>query len=165
MIELRKICGGDQAAFLDMLTDQTVNKTYMLPDFAAKNDAIPLFKRLQALSDDENHFVRCISCDGAAVGFVNDVVIESGKIELGYVIHPKHHNKGHMTAALKLAIAALFALGYQEVVCGAFEGNDASLRVMQKSGMLPIPYSDTAEYRGKTHRCIYYAIKKENCDA
>ena len=165
MIELRRIYDSDQDAFLDILTDEIIKKTYMLPDFAAKNDAIPLFKRLQALSGDENRFVRCISCDGNAIGFLNDVVIEDGKIELGYVIHPQQHNKGYMTAALKLAIAQLFDLGYQEVVCGAFEGNYASMRVMAKSGMTLIPYSDTVEYRGNTHKCIYYAIKKENANA
>lgn len=165
MIELRSIRDGDQEAFLEMLTDSAVNKTYMLPDFAAKNDAIPLFQRLQALSLEEKRFVRCISWDGKAVGFLNDVVIEDGKIELGYVIHPKHHNKGYMTAALKLAIAQLLEAGYQQVICGAFEGNGASLRVMEKSGMQPVPYSDTVQYRGKTHRCIYYATQKENRDA
>lgn len=165
MIELRRLNSADQEAILEILTDKIVSKTYMLPNFAAKNDAIPLFNRLKALSEDESRFVRCISCDGAAVGFLNDVEIKDGRIELGYAIHPKHHNKGYMTAALKLAIAALFDLEYQEIVCGAFEGNDASLRVMEKSGMVPIPYSDTVEYRGQTHKCIYYAVKKEDHDA
>ncbi len=165
MIELRKIRDGDQEAFLDILTDKKVNKTYMLPDFAAKNDALPLFNRLQVLSNDGSRFVRCISCDGLAIGFLNDVEIKDGRIELGYVIHPQQHNKGYMTAALRLAIAQLFDMGYQEIVCGAFEGNDASIRVMQKSAMVPLPCSDTVEYRGQTHRCIYYAIKKEKNDA
>ena len=144
-----------------MLTSDIVNKTYMLPDFAQRNDAIPLFQRLMALSNDENRFVRCISCGDTAVGFMNDVEQKDGKVEIGYVIHPEHHNKGYMTQALKKAIAQLFQLGFTEVICGAFEGNDASLRVMAKSGMQLIPYSDTIEYRGKNHKCIYYAIEKE----
>jgi len=161
MIELRKIRAADQEQFLDMLTDDTVKKTYMLPDFAKRADALPLFQRLMALSGDESRFVRCISSSEIAVGFLNDVEIKDGTIELGYVIHPACQNKGYMTAALKAAIAQLFDLGYQQVICGAFEGNEASMRVMEKSGMRPIPCSDTVEYRGKTHKCIYYAIKKE----
>lgn len=164
MITLRKITPADQEQFLDMLTSNLVNKTYMLPDFAARTDAIALFERLMTLSDDESRFVRCISCDGTAVGFLNDVEKKDGKVEIGYVIHPEHHNKGYMTQALKAAISQLFRLGFQEVVCGAFEGNDASMRVMAKSGMVLIPYSDTVDYRGQTHKCIYYAIKKEETE-
>ena len=161
MITLRTIRPADREIFLDILTDNTVNKTYMLPDFAAREDAIPLFQRLMALSEDAERFVRCICCDDAVVGFINDVEVKDGKIELGYVIHPKHHNKGYMTAGLKLAIGQLLAMGFQEVVCGAFEGNDASMRVMAKSGMQRISYSDTIDYRGQSHKCIYYAIGKE----
>ncbi len=157
---MRKIYPEDQEFFLDILTDNTVNKTYMLPDFGSRADAIPLFQRLRSLSEDGNRFVRCISNGDTAVGFLNDVEIKDGKIELGYAIHPKHHNKGYMTAALKAAIAELFDMGLHEVICGAFEGNDASMRVMEKSGMQRIPYSDTVDYRGQTHKCIYYATKK-----
>ena len=77
-------------------------------------------------------------------------------IELGYVIHPDHHNRGYMTSALKLAVSDLFALGYQAVVCGAFEQNKASQRVMEKSGMVKMEKVDTVEYRGTTHICVYY---------
>ena len=40
------------------------------------------------------------------------------------------------------------------------EGNDASLRVMEKCGMERMSYTDTVEYRGQTHNCIYYHIQK-----
>jgi RimJ/RimL family protein N-acetyltransferase len=63
-----------------------------------------------------------------------------------------------MTAALRLAIAELFRIGYREVICGAFEGNHASMRVMEKSGMIRIAYTDIIAYRGQSHLCIYYRI-------
>ena len=93
---------------------------------------------------------------------MNDVEIKDGKIELGYVIHPRYQNRGYMTQALKIAIKELFALGLQQVICGAFEINHASMRVMAKSGMERIPYSDTVDYRGQARKCIYYAAKKED---
>ena len=67
-----------------------------------------------------------------------------------------------MTRALKSAIAELFALNYQKVVCGAFEGNKASQRVMEKAGMEKIEFTEIIEYRGVTHNCVYYEIRKEN---
>lgn len=157
-ITLRFFRQEDQSRILDILTDRTVNRTYMLPDFETKEDAIPLFNRLMLLSNDSHRFVRCIAADDIAIGFLNDVEIKNSTIELGYVIHPDSQGHGYMTAALRLAIHELFKLGYQEVICGAFEENKASQRVMEKAGMLPMTKTDDIEYRGFCHRCVYYHI-------
>ena len=157
-ITLRSFRPEDQAQMLEILTSNLVNQTYMLPDFEKKEDAIPLFNKLMTRSNDSSRFVRCIDLDGTAIGFLNDVEIKDGSIELGYVIHPEFHNKGYMTRALKLAISALFDLGYKRVVCGAFEQNKANQRVMEKAGMLRISFTEEIEYRGNTHVCVYYHI-------
>jgi RimJ/RimL family protein N-acetyltransferase len=145
---------------LEILTSSKVNQTYMLPDFEQKEDAIPLFRRLAELSEKDARFVRCIDLDGTAIGFINDVEIKNDTIELGYVVHPDYHNRGFMTAALRLAIAELFRIGYREIICGAFEGNAASMRVMEKCGMIRVAHTDIIEYRGQSHRCIYYRTTK-----
>lgn len=159
-ITLRSFTPDDQAMLLEILTSNKVNKTYMLPDFEQKEDAIPLFRRLTELSENEARFVRCIDLDGTAIGFLNDVEIKEHAMEVGYVIHPDYHNRGFMTAALSLAIKEVFDKGYEEVICGAFEGNIASMRVMEKSGMVRMEYTDIIEYRGHLHRCIYYRATK-----
>ena len=161
-VTLRPFYDRDQQQMLDILTDKTVAKTYMLPDFETREAAIPLFERLLGLSADPVRYVRCIELDGVAIGFTNDVEIVDSSIELGYVIHPAHHGHGYMTEALGLAIRGLHHKGYTEVICGAFEGNTASLRVMEKCGMIKSEHSDTLQYRGKTHRCLYYTAVKEN---
>ena len=160
-VALRPFCADDQERILDIVTDKTVAKTYMLPDFASRKDATALFDRLNSLSHDEGRYVRCISLDGSAIGFVNDVEVKDGKIELGYAIHPDFQGKGYMTKALKIAINEQLKI-HDTVICGAFEGNRASMRVMEKSGMKRIDYTDTVEYRNNTYRCIYYAASKEN---
>ena len=160
-VKLRPFLPSDQNRILETVTSTKVNQTYMLPDFERIEDAIPLFERLAERSRDENRFVRCIDVDGQAIGFLNDVEIKDGSIELGYVIHPDHHNRGYMTAALKLAISELFNLGYSCVFCGAFEENKASQRVMEKCGMLLQEHTDIIPYRGQEFQCVYYAIEKE----
>ena len=160
-MKLRPMTETDEAALLELLTNDKINKTYMLPDFAVKEDAIPLAKRLMALSQDETRFLRDMEEEGILVGYLNDVEVVDGAIELGYLVHPDHWNKGCATAALKLAIEELFQKGFREVICGAFEENPASLRVMAKAGMVKIDYTDELEYRGKAHRCIYYSAKKK----
>lgn len=156
-MKLRILTEKDEAALLALLTNDRIRQTYMLPDFPRREDAIPLARRLMALSREEEHFVRGMDADGVLVGFLNDVEIQNGSIELGYAVHPDHWGKGFATAALKLAIEELFRLGYREVLCGAFEENPASLRVMEKAGMQKLEKTDEIEYRGRLHRCVYYA--------
>ena len=155
-IRLRPFKSEDQSMILDILTSSKVNQTYMLPDYAQKEDAIPLFRRLMELSENSQRFVRCIDLAGTAIGFLNDVEIKDGSMELGYVIHPGYHNRGYMTQALALAILELQNAGYREAICGAFEENRASQRVMEKCGMTRTEQEDTVEYRGTSHLCVYY---------
>ena len=158
-MELRTFSPEDAAGMLDILTDNRVNKTYMLPDFARKEDALPLFHRLMDRSGSEDHFVRGIFLEDRPIGFLNDVEIVDASIELGYVIHPDYWNRGYATAALKKAIEDLFARGYQEVRCGAFTENPASIRVMEKAGMTLLPLTEEIPYRGSVHHCVYYGIR------
>lgn len=153
---LKQIEDRTEATMLEILTSDIVKQTYMLPDFSCREDAIPLFRRLVNLSTDETRYMRGIYCDENLIGFLNDVEILDGSIELGYVIHPLFRGKGYMTQALKIAIAELFSCGYEEVIAGAFEENIASIRVMEKAGMTKMEKADEIEYRGKVHRCIYY---------
>ena len=162
-IFLNTIKEVDEAMMLDILTDSLIKQTYMLPDFERREDAIPLFNRLAALSRDPTHYVRGIYREDILIGFLNDVEIKDGGIELGYVVHPRFHGNGYMTQALKAAIEELFSDGYREVITGAFEENRASIRVMEKAGMILQGKTEEIEYRGKTHNCIYYHMEKSLC--
>ncbi|MGN0976555.1 MAG: GNAT family N-acetyltransferase [Faecousia sp.] len=157
-MEIRPLTPADQAAMLELLTDESIKQTYMLPDFETKEDAIPLFLRILERSRDNSHFERGICVDGVLVGFLNDVEIHDGTIELGYAIHPAHQGKGYATAALKAAIEELFRLGCREVVAGAFVENAASLRVMEKAGMTPLEKTEIISYRGTEHLCVYRSV-------
>ena len=159
-MRIRPITPADQPAILALLTNDAIKQTYMLPDYEKAEDAIPLFRRLMDLSNDSARFVRAMEAEGEVVGFLNDVEIENGTIELGYVVHPAHWGKGRATAALKLAIEALFSRGFREITAGAFAENPASLRVMEKAGMTRLDKTDEIQYRGKIHRCVYYSIQK-----
>ena len=159
-ITLKPISAGDAEPMLDILTSKDISRTYMLPDFESREAALPLFRRLMDLSRQESRFVRGIYLEDTLIGFLNDVEIVNGTIELGYVIHPDHWGKGCMTEGLKLAIKELLRLGYQEVICGAFSHNAASIRVMEKVGMTKTEKTEDIEYRGQIHPCVYYAIDR-----
>ena len=159
-ITLRPFAPDDAEAVMDMLMDDRVKQTYMVPDFASREKAKPLFDRLMALSHDESRFVRAISADGKAVGMIHDVDISGGVVEVGYAIDSRHWGRGYATRALQSAMEALFDRGFETVKAAAFEENTASFRVMEKAGMVKTTQAEEIQYRGKNHRCIYYEKNK-----
>lgn len=159
-MKLRAFQESDWPRMAMLATSTEVNKTYMLPDFESVEKARPLFDRLTVLSRDDKRYVRAMEENGEFVGFCNDVEQNGDSVEIGYALCPDVWGRGYATAALKLAIGDLFAMGFDQVVAGAFVENPASLRVMEKAGMTPIEKVDDIEYRGRTHKCVYRVINK-----
>lgn len=146
---------------LDLFTDETVKKTYMLPDYPNREAAQPLFDRLLALSQDDCRYVSAITLDGVCIGLVNDTEIAVDAIELGYAILPRYYNLGYCTEMLRGAIDYLHSHGFTKVLTSAFETNRASLRVMEKCGMQRLEGREEVFYRGVTHPCIYYCAERK----
>ena len=149
-----------RADVVAILRNDIVKKTYMLPDFDSDEAAGRLFERISALSHDEERYVFGVFFGEKLIGFMNDTEINGDELEMGYALHPDYHNKGYATEAFGSVIEYLFAKGFKRVLAGAFEENPASMRVMEKCGMTRIEKTDDIEYRGATHKCIYYVIER-----
>ena len=150
----------DRQKMIDIFFNEQVKKTYMIPDFADREQAGTLFEKLMAFSRSDDHFQYGIYLDGTLIGFVNDCEIKDATIEIGYVITPEQQGKGFATEAVQSCIDELFRMGFEQVVAGFFQENTASCRVMQKCGMKKINFEEDIEYKGKMHHCIYYRIDK-----
>ena len=150
----------DKDAMVDILCNEEIKKTFMIPDFETRLEAEKLFYKLMEFSRSDGHFEYGIYLNGKLIGFLNDCDIEGGEIEVGYVIHPDFKGKGYATEALAAAIEELFRMGYHRVTAGFFEENTPSRRVMEKCGMTKIDLEEDEEYRGKIHHCLYYGIEK-----
>ncbi len=148
---------NEDDALADILLDERVSATYLLPPLPTREDAIKLSVRLRMLSCGEKYFVRGIYLDDTLVGMINDTGCTDGSIELGYVIAPAYWNRGYATEAFSAVMDAMLAGGLREVVAGAFESNLASIRVMQKCGMTLTGRRATVEYCGELYRCVYYS--------
>ena len=159
-LALRPFAAADAEDMVNILTDPAVGRTYVLPEFSHHEDALRLFLRLMSMSAAPEHFIYGITLRGQVIGFLNDVRIDETGIELGYVIAPAHWNQGYAAEALAACIDALFALGFETVSAGYFEGNSASRRVMEKCGMTPACKSQAIAYRGEERVCVYYEISK-----
>jgi RimJ/RimL family protein N-acetyltransferase len=151
-------CDFDE--LIALMKNEEVGKTYMVPDLPTREAEMKLFARLCELSESNGRYVYGIFLEERLIGMLNDTDICGKTIEVGYAIHPAYSGKGYATEALTAIIPHLFSVGFEEVIAGAFECNPASLRVMEKSGMKRSNLTASVEYRGVTHKCIYYSIKK-----
>ena len=159
-LEIRPFVPADRERIIDLFTDAQVKKTYMVPDFAIREEAGKLFDRLRALSEQEGRYVAAISLNGDCIGILNETEVSGNAIELGYALLPKYHNRGYATQTLGRAMEYLFDRGFDEVLTGAFEDNAPSIRVMEKCGMTRLSRQEEIPYRGRTHRCVYYSRKR-----
>lgn len=150
----------DEDKMIELLTNEEIKKTYMIPDFNTKEEAVSMFEKIKLFSYSENHYELGIYLEDHLIGFINDVCMDDVKIELGYVIHPDFSNRGYAAEALAAAIEDLFQRGFKEVITCAFESNKASCRVMEKCGMKRIDREDDIFYQNKLQHCIYYSISK-----
>ena len=157
-LKIKPIAPEDKEAAIDLLTNEIVRKTYMLPEFKCREEAEPLFLRLVEMSQNPARFVAGIYLDGRFIGMMNETEIKEKQVEMGYAYLPAYYNCGYATEAFSGAIDYLFSRGFETVLAGAFTENLASMRVMEKCGMKKQDYTDTVDYRGVTHTCIYYAI-------
>lgn len=157
-VELRLMTPADVYDGIQILMDQKVNRTYMIPDLTA-DSAKTLFFRLCNLGCGKR-YVRGVYLDNLLIGFLNEVESSGSRIELGWVINPRFHNRGFATEAVRTAIQDLFFDGYRVVEAGAFPQNLASIRVMEKSGMKRIGKTEEIEYRGNTYNCVFYEIDR-----
>ncbi len=148
----------DQEDMINILTNKTIRKTFMIPDFKSCEEAVRMFRKLMDFSYSDEHYEKGIYLDDLLIGFVNDVEIDDKRIEIGYVIHPDYHNKGYATEALTAVIADLFDIGYKTITAAAFEDNLASRRVMEKCGMKLNNKTSTILHNDILKVCVYYSI-------
>ena len=160
-LEIKPYDDSDQPAMIELLTHEDIKETFMIPDFKTEDDAIAMFRKLKGYSYSKDHFERGIYLNQELIGFVNDVGISDGSIELGYVIHPMYKNQGYASEMLKSVIEYLFQNGFRRIEAGAFEKNAASFKVMENCGMKRMFKEEDITYRGITHHCLYYGIDRE----
>ena len=158
---IKSLSINDRKEMIDLLNNNEIKKTYMIPDFVNEEESIEYFNKLLNISLNDKHYLNGIYLNNYLIGMINDVYIDNKEIEIGYFINPIYWNKGYATEALKAMIDYLFNIGFKRIVTGYFEENIASSRVMAKSGMKPIDFTDNILYRNKNHKCRYYEIIKE----
>lgn len=155
-LELHPLRKEDEAAALEILRSDLVKPTYMLPDLD-ETGAKALFARFLQMAEREDRLLLGIYLRERLIGWLNDTELNGDTMELGWVIHPDFWGQGYATEAVSAILNALHRQGFRCIFAGAFSENAASIRVMEKSGMVLQEKTEVLEYRGRSHRCVFYA--------
>ena len=78
--------------------------------------------------------------DGTYIGHVQAVFMDDGSWEIGYHVGYKHSGKGYASEAVKAFLPVIMKrLGITEMrgICALY--NLSSMRVMEKTGLFPLP--------------------------
>ena len=149
----------DETDMVELLMNDKIKETYIIPDLKNVQEAKKYFKKLQVYANSSQHYERGIYYNNQLIGFINDVEINQDTIEIGYVIHPNFHNQGFATETLRAVIDDLYHQGFKTIISCAFESNIASFKVMEKCGMKKLETSTMIRYQNIDQNCLYYFIK------
>ena len=94
-LTLRPMRAEDTDRIIDLLNDRVIAQNYMLPDFAAREDALPLAQRMIALSEKDERVVMGIDLDGEIIGWINDTGIEGKSVEVLFETTRDGYTHGH----------------------------------------------------------------------
>ena len=155
---LKGYAASDRDAVIDLLMNEEITRTFMVPEFESREQAVILFDRLMEIVRQPDRIEYGVYLGGQLIGFVNECGMEGNSVEIGYVIDPSCRGQGYAPEAVTAVISELFRMGFSQVTAGYFEENPASRRVMEKCGMHPIDRTEDDDYRGRIHRCFYMAI-------
>ena len=158
-LEIRPFSDHDREELSDLLLNDDIKKTYMIPDLADQKALDAMLDRFVALSRSDRRIMRGVYLGERLIGFVNEVEIQNGCLELGYAIHPTFWGQGYATEMLRAMLDELLGNPFSAIQTGAFAENVASMRVMEKCGMQRIDKTEDIEYRGTCHACVYYEAR------
>ena len=110
----------------------------------------------------EDLFAVRLKGSGRLIGIILYFDAEGGSCEIGYGLGSAYWGRGFGTEAVRRFLEYLFReKGLRTVRASFFVGNEASRRVMEKSGMSFSRYSEKElTYLGRERDLIYYEISR-----
>ena len=143
--------------FYNISHDKKVLETFIC-NYAESLDGFDISKYVE----NDSLFAIRLKETGHLIGIILyfDETADSG--EIGYGIGSKYWNRGYVTEAVRRFIDFLFKeKGFSTVFASYFTGNEASRRVMEKSGMTYDHFSEKElTYLGVERDLTYYSIRR-----
>jgi len=140
-LTLRKLSSRDWSDMFEYACDKEVTKFLTWEPHQSKSYTLSYLTYIQSQYRAGKFFDWAVVCtsSGKMIGTCGFTTLDPANLcgEVGYVISPLYQNRGIATEAVLRVIRFGFEeLGLQRIESRFMIGNDASLRVMQKAGMI-----------------------------
>ena len=143
-LALRPVREGDDEALFPLFADWDVIRWLSSPPWPYTREDMQSFIREQTATDGEDAETRfAITLEQTPIGILSVRMRPASHLQrgagpnFGYWIAQRYWGRGYMTEALRSGVDHVFRMGRHEAVyCGAFAGNDVSLRVQEKVGFV-----------------------------
>ena len=143
--------------FYNISHDKKVLETFIC-NYAESLDGFDISKYIE----NDNLYAIRLKETGHLIGIILYFDETADSCEIGYGIGSKYWNRGYVTEAVRRFIDFLFKeKGFSTVFASYFTGNEASRRVMEKSGMTYDHFSEKElTYLGVERDLTYYSIRR-----
>lgn len=112
---LKSYSDSDKDKMVEILCNEEIKETFMIPDFETREEAESLFFKLKEFSVSDSHFEYGIYLKDRLIGFLNDCEINDTMIEVEFAIYPEHKGNGYASEVLKVAIDEPFRTAHNHV--------------------------------------------------
>jgi RimJ/RimL family protein N-acetyltransferase len=141
---VRPVRDGDDERLFHLFANWEVIRWLSSPPWPYTRADMQSFIREQAKPTSEDPEARfAITLGGEPIGIIGVRSRPASHLQrgagpnIGYWLGQPYWGRGYMTEALRAVVEHVFAtLPDDAIYCGAFVGNDASLRVQQKAGFV-----------------------------
>ncbi len=143
--------------FYNISHDKKVLETFIC-NYAESLDGFDISKYIE----NDALFAIRLKETGRLIGIILYFDETADSCEIGYGIGSEFWNRGYVTEAVRRFIDFLFKeKGFSTVFASYFTGNEASRRVMEKSGMTYDHFSEKElTYLGVERDLTYYSIRR-----
>lgn len=135
-IVMRQITGVDDAVYLESYDFSRPEIARFDPDALVKYLTIEDVAASHIANRMKNRVRYGIWDSGTYVGMFGQTETDDG-LEIGYITDSRHAGNGYATLATQTMVAVDFPL-YDRIFAEVVEGNDASLRVLEKCGFAEV---------------------------
>lgn len=160
-ILLRPLRAEDAETFADWAVDETFSAHADWTPGLARSEYVAFWRRLADSPPPE--LLRLVAeADGEVVGTVDLHGLEEGVRELGYTVGPSARwGQGLGTEVARAGLAHGFdELGLEAVWAEALETNRASVRILERIGMVHDGHGDPGEFLGVPDRYVRFRMNR-----
>ena len=165
---LRPFCLEDAFSFyLHITNSNEVRGYFLVPYHSNLNQTEKMMRQMiKGYHSKTYNWAVTLKEENKMIGLVRlfDVNDENASAEIGYALAHHHWNKGYMSEAVTTVLKHLFmTVGYKTLTADCMRENQASCRVLEKSGMQLISKTKNGiSWHGRNHDILHYSMSRED---